>query len=235
MPRETIRYTFRLPGNGEEVFDFHLDTQRLQLLGDPTLLLPRWTRLDFEQCANCPLKPETHPICPLAASIAPIVHRFDGILSHQDIHLVVQTPDRRISQPTTAQRGIGSLMGLVIAASGCPHTAFFKPMARFHLPLASREETVFRATATYLLAQYFLVTTGRRGEFDLSGLQKIYKEMQVVNSAIVRRLRSATETDSSVNAIVVLDIYAKTLDMIIHESLEKIRYLFEPYFQNITD
>jgi len=235
MPRETIRYTFTLPDNGKEVFDFHIDTQRLQLLGDPTIVLPRWTRLEFEQCENCPLQPETHPICPLAASIAPIVNRFDGILSYQDVHIVVETPERRISQPTTVQRGIGSLMGLVIAASGCPHTAFFKPMARFHLPLASREETVFRATATYLLAQYFLASEGKGGEFDLKGLQKIYKEMQVVNAAVVRRLRSATDTDSSVNAIVVLDIYAKTVDMIIHESLDKIRYLFEPLFRNTTD
>jgi hypothetical protein len=31
-----------------------------------------------------------------------------------------------------------------------------KPMARFHLPLASEEETIYRATTMYLLAQYFL-------------------------------------------------------------------------------
>ena len=103
-------------------------------------------------------------------------------------------------------------------------------MARYHLPLASREETVFRATGSYFLAQYFLAREGKGGSLDIGGLQAIYQRMQVVNAAILRRVRSATETDSSVNAIVVLDIFARTLDMVVHEALDKIRYLFEPYF-----
>jgi hypothetical protein len=232
MMRENIRYSFRLPDGTREVFDFDLDTQKLELMGDPTVVFPPWTRLTFEQCSNCPLTPETHPLCPLAATIAPIVNRFDGILSYDTLHLVVETAERRVSQQTTAQRAIGSLMGLVIATSGCPHTAFFKPMARYHLPLASREETVFRATGAYFLAQYFLAREGKGGSLDIGGLQAIYQRMQVVNAAILRRVRSATETDSSVNAIVVLDIFARTLDMVVHEMLDKIRYLFEPYFRD---
>jgi hypothetical protein len=35
-----------------------------------------------------------------------------------------------------------------------------------------------------------------------------------------------------VNAIVVLDIFARTLDMVVHEALDKIRYLFDPYFRD---
>jgi hypothetical protein len=232
MLRETIRYTFTLPDETREVFNFDLDTQKLEIMGDPTVVFPPWTRLTFEQCSNCPLTPATHPLCPLAATIAPIVNRFDGILSYETVHLVVETAERRISQETTAQRAIGSLMGLVIATSGCPHTAYFKPMARFHLPLASREETVFRATGSYFLAQYFLTREGKPGSLDISGLQAIYQRMQVVNRSIVRRIRSATETDVSVNAIVVLDIFARTLDMIVHEALDKIRYLFDPYFRD---
>jgi hypothetical protein len=46
-------------------------------------------------------------------------------------------------------------MGLLIAGSSCPYTHFFKPMARFHLPFANKDETLWRAAATYLLARYF--------------------------------------------------------------------------------
>jgi len=232
MLRETIRYTFTLPDDTREVFEFDLDTQKLELMGDPTVVFPPWTRLTFEQCPNCPLTEATHPLCPLAATIAPIVNRFDGILSYDSVHLVVDTVERTVSQETSAQRAIGSLMGLVIATSGCPHTAYFKPMARYHLPLASREETVFRATGSYFLAQYFLAREGKGGTLDIGGLQAVYQRMQVVNSAIIRRIRSATGTDSAVNAIVVLDIFARTLDMVIHEALDKIRYLFDPYFRD---
>jgi hypothetical protein len=144
----------------------------------------------------------------------------------------VITAERRISQQTNAQTGISSLMGLVIATSGCPHAAFFKPMARFHLPLASREETIFRATSMYLLAQYFLKKEGKSADFELEGLSGIYANMQIINMAVVKRLRAATQTDSSVNALVILDCYAKFLPFAIEKSLEDVRYLFSPFLTN---
>ena len=158
-----------------------------------------------------------------------IVNRFEDLISYDKIRVDVTTEERRISQRTTAQNGISSMMGLVIATSGCPHTAFFRPMARFHLPLASKEETIFRATSMYLLAQYFLKKAGQAADFDLEGLTKIYDNMQIINNAIVERLRAATTTDSSVNAIVILDNYAKFLPFAIEKSLEDIRYLFSPF------
>jgi hypothetical protein len=161
-----------------------------------------------------------------------LVQRFDGLLSHEKVDMEVVTEERTITQKTTAQRGISSLMGLVIAASGCPHTALLRPMARFHLPFASNEETVYRATSMYLLAQYFLKKEGAHSDLELDGLARIYENMQIINVAVAERLRAATTTDSSVNAIVVLDVYAKTVEMVIEGSLERIRYLFSPYFQD---
>jgi hypothetical protein len=55
--------------------------------------------------------------------------------------------------------------------------------------------------------------------------------MQVVNTAIVKRLQSASETDSTINAVVLLDMYAMTLPMVIEESLEEISYLFAPFLK----
>ena len=81
----------------------------------------------------------------------------------------------------------------------------------------------------YLLAQYFLKKAGQAADFDLEGLTKIYDNMQIINNAIVERLRAATTTDSSVNAIVILDNYAKFLPFAIEKSLEDIRYLFSPF------
>ena len=120
-------------------------------------------------------------------------------------------------------------MGIVIATSGCPHTVFLKPMARFHLPFATEEETLYRATSMYLLAQYFLQREGKKGDFELQGLREIYDNIQLVNTAIAKRLRAACKTDASVNAIICLDMYAKAIPYVIEESLEEIRYLFTPY------
>jgi hypothetical protein len=84
----------------------------------------------------------------------------------------------------------------------------------------------------YLLAQYFLKKAGRTADLELEGLTRIYDNMQIINIAIVERLRAATKTDSSINAIVILDNFAKSLPYAIEKSLEDIRYLFSPYLRN---
>jgi hypothetical protein len=161
------------------------------------------------------------------------VLKFNGLISYDKIWVDVITQERRITQYTTAQKAISSMMGLVIATCGCPHTAFFKAMGRFHLPLASNEETLFRATSMYLLAQYFLTMEGRPAKLELEGLTKIYRNMQIVNVAIANRLRSTSISDSSINAIVILDNFAKSLPHAIEKSLKDLRHLFLPFFSDL--
>ncbi len=157
----------------------------------------------------------------------PLVAQFEDLLSHDRVFLEVTTPERTISGETTIQRAVSSLMGLLLAASNCPHTVFFKPMARFHLPLASEEETIFRATSTYMLTQYFHQHSGREPDFSLTSLNQIYHNIQEVNHAMARRLRLVSKTDSSINAIILLDMYAKAMPYAIKQALDEISYLFE--------
>jgi len=229
-----IEYRFRLQDKSEELFTIRLDPQTLETLPDPAAeRLPSWTALSFAQCASCPLTEAASPHCPAAANLAPIVLRGEKLISIDLVDLQVTTAERISLQKTTAQRALCSLMGLVIATSGCPHTAFFKPMARFHLPLASEEETMFRATATYMLAQYFVKNEGGQPDFNLEKLTNLYRTMQEVNMAMAKRVRSASKTDSSVNAIVLLDMYAKALPYVIKQSLDELRYLFEPFLKTV--
>jgi len=231
MGTMTIKYYFTLPEGVREVFNLQFDAQELELVGSIQDVLPPWTKLDFHQCPNCPLTPDTHPHCPLAARLVDIVQRFEGLVSYSEIQVDVMTAERFITQETTVQRGMSSLMGLVMATIGCPHMAFFKPMARFHLPFASAEETVYRATSMYLLAQYFLHKEGHQADLDLTGLREIYNNIEIVNVSVAKRLRTATEADSAINAIILLDIYTKAIPVVIEESLEEIRYLFAPFFR----
>jgi hypothetical protein len=134
-----IIYTFLLPGGSRVEFTLLLDRTTLNLVTGSEEAPPPWTRLQFHKCPHCPLEPSTTSLCPLAASLVSIVDRFDGLLSYEKLFVEVRTIERIVSQETTAQRGISSLLGLVFATSGCPHTSFLKPMARFHLPLASAD------------------------------------------------------------------------------------------------
>lgn len=229
MTKRTLTYFFKLADDQEEVFRLELDGKTLELIGPGNESLPEWARLDFHKCPHCPLQSDTSPYCPLAASISGVVNQFRNIISYDEIFLQVETDERVVSQKTTAQRALGSFMGVVMAVSGCPHTGYFKPMARFHLPLASEEETIYRSTSMYLLAQYFKFREEGKADFSLKGLETIYKNIQIVNTFIVNRLRGASKTDSSVNAIIMLDIYARIMPYVIEDSLEEIRYLFAHY------
>ncbi len=231
MPDITITYRFTLTDGSQEVFDVRIDEQTLELHSLPAKNLPKWTALDYHQCPNCPLSKTDYPCCPLAVGVIGIVTRFDDLLSHDAIHLEVITKDRSFSHDTTAQRAISSLMGLIIATCGCPRTAFLRPMACFHLPLATEEETIYRAASMYALAQYYVRRSGQKADLDFKGLDRIYREIQGVNTAIAERLRAASEKDASVNAVIILDLFAKALPDAIQDQLEEIRYLFETYFK----
>jgi len=147
-------YQFNFPDKESIKLSIEIDslTVTLQAKDEET---PFWTALDFNQCSNCPLNIEKTPFCPVAQNLTPLLEVSNALVSYDEVNVIVTTPERIISSDTTLQRAISSLLGLVIATSPCPHTEFLKPMARFHLPFASEDETIYRTTSMYLLAQYF--------------------------------------------------------------------------------
>lgn len=229
MKHLEILYCFQMEDGQKEKFSVLLDPVRLESCRDFSEHLPDWTRLSFHQCENCTLPPGIDARCPAAVNMVSIVDRFADLLSHEETLVVVSTQNRTVSSTTTMQHGVCSLMGLLMATSGCPMTSFFKSMARFHLPFASTEETIWRATSTYLLSQYFKLQTGAEPDIDFEGLTQIYQNIQTVNLAFAKRLRSACHHDSMINAIILLDTFAKSMPLAIDESLEEIRHLFVPY------
>ena len=77
-----------------------------------------------------------------------------------------------------------------------------------------------------MLAQYFVARAGGAPDLDMDGLAAIYHDVSIVNNCVADRLRYAAESDSHLNAVVLLDTYAQTLPMLIEESLEDLRPLF---------
>ncbi len=231
MKSLNFRYIFRFPDNQQEVIDLHLDAHTLELISDTSKDFPPWTDLDFHQCPNCQLTIQTNPNCPVAVHLVNPVLVFKSVISYDKIHVDIITPERIVVKDTTAQKGISSLMGLIMATSGCPHLSYLKPMARFHLPLATAEETVYRATSMFLLAQYFIRKQGQEADLELKGLTEIYRNIEIINEAIANRLRAISDKDSAINALILLDIYAKTLPYAIEDSLKEIQHLFTPYFR----
>jgi hypothetical protein len=226
MSTVRVRYRFILPNGARETFDLFFEGKEFRILNPIPKPVPFWAELGFNRCENCPLPQATHPHCPAAAQLVPIVEKIETLVSYDEIRVDVMTAERSITQTTTAQQALASLFGLILSASGCPRTAFLRPMARFHLPLASELETLYRSVTMHLLNQHFRRGRGESVDEDFHELKTAYAELHQVNRGIARRLRAATRSDPALNAVALLDTFASLLPNTLEQSLSELDALF---------
>jgi len=229
MDSISIEYRIRLGEGNTEIFNFELDGRTFDLVADEIRDPPPWTRLSFKQCPHCPLSEPKHTHCPVALQLCGIVERLHSTRSIDRVELEVITEERRVIQTLAIQRAIASILDLVLPVCGCPITAHMKPLARFHLPLASEEEAVFRTTGMYLLAQHFLSRTSAKSRIELDGLTRIYEDLHLLNKSISSRVQSATRSDSLKNAITLVDMYCMLVSVLLEDQLAEMRRFFGAY------
>lgn len=116
-------YQFEFQNGRKEEFHLKLDSKTLSPVQEENIKVPEWARLEFKQCLGCPLTLETI-YCPLAKQIAPLVDTLKDVISIEETQVTVIQNERVISNDTTAQEGISSVMGVLTAVSGCPLTQF---------------------------------------------------------------------------------------------------------------
>lgn len=225
-----IQYRFLLPDGREIAFKLRLDPVTFEAVEATPASPAEWTLLGFHQCPNCPLSTAERGHCPASLGLARVLERFVALDSYMPAQIEVSTPERTIIARAPLQKGLSSLAGLVMATSGCPRTAFLRPMARFHLPFATDDETLYRATSMYLLAQYYRHKQGAAADLEMDGLAERYRELQAVNTAMTARLRNAFEKGPAAQAITSLDLFSHQLPFDVRSDLSRIRRLFEPYF-----
>jgi len=224
----TVRYALTPRDGARLEFAFEFD-DAFALVRKPRGAWPAWAALEFEKCANCPLPADPAALCPLAAGLVEVVEATAALVSHTPVALAIEQEGRATIATVPAQDALRSLIGMLIPASGCPRTAFFRPMARFHAPLSGPEETLYRATSMFRLAQHLRRCRGLAADDGLGGLVAIYGELNVVNRHLTERLRAACEKDSPLNAVVLLDVFAQLLPMQLDEPLAALEPLFEAF------
>jgi hypothetical protein len=194
---------------------------------------PEWTKLEFQQCPNCPLKPANSPRCPVAVSLIDLMDLFKDCLSTEPAEVIIAGAEREIRKTMSLQDGLSSLMGLYMATSGCPVLDKLRPMVYTHLPFSNLHETMYRALSMYLVAQLLRHKRGKTADWDLKDLMKIYDEINVVNRAFIRRLHSIAEKDASLNALVKLDCLAGFGKFqLTHNYFQKLEETFAPYLDD---
>jgi hypothetical protein len=221
----TYIYTFLFADRHTITFTVALDAISQEVNTCP-LVPPAWARLCYHQCPPCPLHDAEHPFCPVALAVADLVTTFKDTASYIKCTVSCVSPERTVVKETSVQEGLSSILGLLMATSGCPVMDFVKPLARFHLPFASVEESIFRAVSVYMLRLYYRKDRDQEEVLSLHDIKKHYALVKQVNKGLLQRIRSITDLDADNNAIITLTSLSQILEMEIDANLESLQYLF---------
>lgn len=221
----TYTYTFLFADRRNITFTVSLDAVSQKANSCP-IAPPAWARLGYHRCPPCPLHDLEHPYCPVALAVADLVTTFKDTASYVRCTVSCVSPERTVVKETTVQVGLASILGLLMATSSCPVMDYFKPLARFHLPFASVEESIFRAVSAYMLKLYYRQDREQGDAFRLDDIKKHYGLVKQVNKGLLQRIRSITDLDADNNAIITLTSLSQILEMEIDANLECLQYLF---------
>ena len=228
----TYHYKFTLSNDIEIKFNIKLDNKTLNLIQTNKKSPPKWTNLNYFKCPNCSLDETKHKFCPIAINLIDIINCFKNYVSYKEVDVLIETKARKYMKHTTLQKGLSSLIGIYMVTSGCPIMEKLKPMVRYHLPFATTEETKYRVISMYLLAQYFLYKQGKKPDWELEKLVKIYTDIHIVNENLCKRIADIELEDSNINALVILNCFADSVTFSIDKNLlEEIESLFNAYFR----
>ncbi len=223
-----IKYYFECDDGAFRTFEIAIDAK--------TLLLPvpeeknDWAKMENFSCVHCPLKNEEY--CPLALQLPDIISFFSNMYSYQKAKITVETEERTYVRETSVQRGLSSLLGIIMPASGCPIMAKLKPMIPFHLPFASHVETEYRVFSTYLFAQYLRYKQGLEPDWEMRNLAQLYEDIRLVNQNVVKHLKKLSSRDANLNAVVILDTFTNFISMTLDDKdFEDLSDYFDVYLQ----
>ncbi len=229
----SIKYIFEMADSRSLEFEILLSPDKLTYQIEPDAEKPDWTKLGFHMCEGCKLANTGVDHCPVAVNLNDIVTTFKSDVSYDLVDLSIVSAERTYSkEKVSMQSGLSSIVGIIMVTSGCPSLDYLRPMVGTHLPFASIKESIYRAMSMYLLAQYTRAKNGLEPDWSLKGLSKIYAEIDAINISVVKRLRAATEEDASLNAVVILDSFAKLVPMSIEGSFGGMEDLFWPYLKD---
>ncbi len=217
---DNITYNLKLKDGKEYTFEVDIDRKdRREEANKETHAF--WTKLDCNRCTNCPLPASTCKYCPAALDIEEIAKKFEDIISTERADVWVHTKNRSYFKNCDVQEALKSIFGLIMASGNCPILSRLKPLAYFHLPFADLEETLHRLVGTYLIKQRLVYSEGKsEPDWDLKGIEILYRELETVNIHFMNRIREASSKDASSNALYIFVTLTSLIAMDINSAVK---------------
>ncbi len=216
MDSEHVVYRFELKDR-----EIEFDVATRPDLIDNTGEHPEWARLSHKQCECCPLKESDCAYCPAATRINEVIEAFADNQSIERVKVTVTTAERSYFDDCDLQVGINSLMGLMMATSGCPVLKELGAMASFHIPFCTTRETLHRTVGSYLIKQYFKQLEGEEPDWELAHLKELYGQLEGLNQDFSRRIQSSITSDALSNAVIMFFATSVVVASSLDEQLKK--------------
>ncbi len=228
-----IKYEFIFENNRLEVFILNFNDSTLKLESFPVEINEPWTKLEYNQCKGCALSTTIHKYCPVARNLSYVMLQFKDDVSYEKVKVQVSTERRVTEKHASLQEGISTLMGLIMATSGCPILDKFKPMAFIHLPFSGEMETIFRAISMYITAQYMRKINNLEPDWDLKNFRSMYAAVNQINFDFAERLKLIKGSDANINALILLDLFAQAGSLSFSESwMKELEPMFAAYLKD---
>jgi hypothetical protein len=225
------KFTFKFEDGRNIVFDIKIEPITMNILRR-SVEYPEWTKLEHFKCPHCPLDEKVFTYCPVAINLNCVINSFHNVSSYDKVFIEVISDERGYFKNTDVQSGVSSLVGILMVTSGCPIMGKLKPLARYHLPFATLDETEFKVFSMYLLAQFVRNSNGLTPDWDLTKLQKIYDDIKTLNINVASKIADLEAKDASINAVVVLNNFA---DIVSFNIEEQDLTNFNIYFRDYLD
>lgn len=226
-------YEFSFENGRKETFELSIQDDTLELDPLPILSDEAWIKLPFFQCSVCTLNPAEHTYCPVAKNLSYILFRFKDDFSYETVTTRVTTKDRITEKTGSLESCASSIIGLIMATSGCPVLNILRPMAYTHLPFANEDETIFRAVSTYMTAQAIKASEGFTPNWEISNVASIYSGISKLNADFTERVRGLRGKDANLNAIITLDLFAQLGTITLPTAwLRQVKGFFGSYLKN---
>lgn len=224
-----ITYIIQLKGGKEYTFEVDLDRpDRRETANNEAHAF--WTKIDYNQCTNCPPQTAKQKYCPVALDIEEITGKFKDVISIERADVWVHTKDRSFFKNCDVQEALKTLFGLIMASGSCPVLSRLKPLTCFHLPFATIEETIQHLVGIYLIKQHLIYREGESApDWDLKGIEELYQQLETVNIHLMNRLRDASSKDANLNALYLFVTLTTLIATDIHEMLEELNPMLRKF------
>ena len=223
-------FSFRFNDDKEKRVKIRIDEKTLNVIHPSLKIPPKWTEIINFKCSHCPIDENKFKYCPLAVNLNDVISDFTEFHSYDEVEVTIHTNARTYYKRTSLQNALGSLLGIVMVANGCPTMGKLKPMMRYHLPFATLEETNYRVLSMYSLAQYVIAKKGGVPDWEMNNLKDLYGEIKLLNQNVCRHLAKIESKDAIVNAVVTLNSFAEHVTFLLSKNmLQRLEILFKDY------